>query len=218
MRTATIPRRLVFWDVDTQRDFMEPDGALYVPGAAALISNLERLTATVRRLGGILVATVCDHTETDAELSVAPDFRRTFPPHCLRGTPGHEKIEATRLRSPVAIDNRPYAEDTLARLLPGPGGEILIKKQAFDVFTNPATTLLIALLNPHPVVVYGVALDLCVDRAIVGLADAGCHVLFVEDASCAIDADRGRLCVARWRRLGVGFTTTDEVVGGAAFA
>ncbi len=218
MRTSDTGRRLVFWDVDTQRDFMEPDGALYVPGAAALAPNLARLTETVRRVGGTLVASVCDHTEADAEISATPDFRRTFPPHCLRGTSGHEKIEATRLRAPVVIDNRPYAEDELAPLLAGPGGEILLKKQAFDVFTNPATTLLVALLRPVRIVVYGVALDICVDRAIVGLVGAGRQVLFVKDASRAIDADAGGRCMAYWQRLGVAFTTTEAVATGGAFA
>ena len=33
---------LVFFDVDTQRDFMEPDGALYVARATEIIPNLAR--------------------------------------------------------------------------------------------------------------------------------------------------------------------------------
>src|SRR5207302_902270 len=36
--------RVIFWDVDTQYDFMKPDGKLYVPDAAPIIPNLERLS------------------------------------------------------------------------------------------------------------------------------------------------------------------------------
>ena len=38
----------VFYDGDTQRDFLEPDGALYVPAAAPIIPNLARLTRLAR--------------------------------------------------------------------------------------------------------------------------------------------------------------------------
>ena len=32
-------RRPYFWDVDTQFDFMKPEGALYVPGAEEIIDE-----------------------------------------------------------------------------------------------------------------------------------------------------------------------------------
>ena len=34
---------LVFVDIDTQRDFLEPTGALYVPGSAEILAQLGRL-------------------------------------------------------------------------------------------------------------------------------------------------------------------------------
>jgi nicotinamidase-related amidase len=37
-----MPSSLLFWDVDTQFDFMYPAGKLYVPGAETIISNLHR--------------------------------------------------------------------------------------------------------------------------------------------------------------------------------
>ena len=36
--------RVIFWDVDTQYDFMKADGKLYVPDAEQLIPNLKKLT------------------------------------------------------------------------------------------------------------------------------------------------------------------------------
>jgi hypothetical protein len=32
-----MPSRLLFWDVDTQFDFMHPAGKLYVPGTETII-------------------------------------------------------------------------------------------------------------------------------------------------------------------------------------
>src|SRR5262249_23111851 len=39
-----LERPLVFLDIDTQRDFLEPSGALYVAGSRAILVNLEQLT------------------------------------------------------------------------------------------------------------------------------------------------------------------------------
>jgi nicotinamidase/pyrazinamidase len=204
--------RPVFWDVDTQRDFMEPGGALYVPGAEHIVSNLRRLTDHARRQGITVVASVCDHSGTDDEISATPDFHRTFPPHCLHGTRGQEKISATSCRDPVLIEHRAYTADELHALVPPRGGAIVITKHALDVFTNPATATLLRVLDPDPVVVYGVAMDFCVDLTAMGLARRGRRVTCIEDAMRAVDRAAGVRCAARWRAAGVEITTTDAIL------
>ena len=49
------------------------------------------------------VASADDHELTDPEISDAPDFRNTYPPHCLRGTRGAEKILETKQRDPLPL-------------------------------------------------------------------------------------------------------------------
>ena len=208
--------RPVFWDVDTQRDFMEPDGALYVPGAEAIVDNLRRLTDYARAHHITVVASVCDHAPGDAELSATPDFRTTFPPHCLHGSHGQEKIPVTRLDDAVVIENRAYADAELRALLPARGGGIVIRKQALDVFTNPATATVVRLLDPDPVVVYGVATEHCVDLAVMSLLRAGRRVYCVEDAVRPIDASAGARCAARWTRTGAVLLTTAAIVDARA--
>ncbi|NQU88116.1 MAG: cysteine hydrolase, partial [Mariniphaga sp.] len=36
--------KILFWNVDTQKDFIDPDGKLYVPGAELIKGNLNVLT------------------------------------------------------------------------------------------------------------------------------------------------------------------------------
>lgn len=36
-------RKTLFWDVDTPFDFMEPQGALYVPGAQDIIDKMSEV-------------------------------------------------------------------------------------------------------------------------------------------------------------------------------
>src|SRR6267378_3039915 len=76
-----VSRTVIFWDVDTQADFMLPGGKLYVPGAEKLIPNLKRLTDAAREGRVFIIGDACTHTLDD------PEFER-FPPHCVRGTPG----------------------------------------------------------------------------------------------------------------------------------
>jgi nicotinamidase/pyrazinamidase len=203
----------IFWDVDTQVDFMVPEGKLYVPDAVSITGNLERLTRHAREHGILRVASVDDHTLEDPEISDTPDFRETFPPHCLRGTPGQQKIAATAMGSPVVVPNRPEDPARLHDRVRAHRGEILIEKSRFDVFTNPNTEALVDALAPETIVVYGVAQDVCDAHAIRGfLRRGGARVVFVEDAARPIDAARGAELLEEWKRQGVVLTLTEDVV------
>ena len=208
---------LVFWDVDTQFDFMRAEGKLYVPGAERIVPRLRALTSYARTHGIVRVASVDDHVLADPEISPNPDFLTTFPPHCLRGTRGQRKIAATAMRDPAVVPNtrKALAANALRRLV-GERTAILVQKSCFDVFTNPNTTRLLDLLAPRTIVVYGVATDVCNAYAIEGfLARGGIDVALVADAARPIHARRGRELVADWRSRGVAIVRTADVLRGA---
>src|SRR5690349_21396952 len=79
MKSTTRSNRVVFWEVDTQADFMLPGGKLYVPGAEKRIAQMKRLVAAVRAGKVFLVSSADQHAQDD------PEFQR-FPAHCVRGT------------------------------------------------------------------------------------------------------------------------------------
>ena len=150
-----------------------------------------------RREGIPHVASADDHELTDAEISETPDFSTTYPPHCLRGTRGAQKIDETAQADPV-----PLALDARCRSDWFRGREFLLLKKSFDVFTNPNTERLLELLDPDEVVLFGVATDVCDDAAIRGLRERGRAVAFVEDAARGLDEARTAAClvaVARGR-------------------
>jgi nicotinamidase/pyrazinamidase len=196
----------ILWDVDTQVDFMLPDGKLYVPGAEETVPAMKRLVEAARAAGVVHVASGDDHELTDDEISEKPDFQTTYPPHCLRGTRGARKIVETEQEDPVPITLEPLPERYLA------GREFLLLKKNFDVFTNPNTDRLLEHLDPEAIVVFGVATDVCDDAAIRGFLERGLKVRFVEDAARGLDERRVTACTAAWRERGVRFTTVDEVV------
>ncbi|HVO81320.1 MAG TPA: isochorismatase family cysteine hydrolase [Terriglobales bacterium] len=197
-------RELVFWDVDTQVDFMHPEGKLYVRGAENIIGNIQRLTSFAVAHGILIVASVDAHEETD------PEFRE-YPPHCLAGTAGQKKIERTLLPGHYVVPNRKIS---LPQNLAYP--QIIVEKQATDVFTNPnVEELLVHMGRDREIVLYGVVTEICVDQAARGLSHRGYRVHLVRDAIQHLDAAKGRATRAEVERRGGRLFTTDEVLAGA---
>ena len=199
---------MILWDVDTQNDFMLPGGKLYVPGAETTVPAMKRLVEAVRAAGLVHVASADDHELIDDEISDQPDFERTYPAHCLRGTRGARKIPETEQEEPVPITPAPLPERYLE------GREFLLLKKSFDVFTNPNTERLLARLDPDEIAVFGVATDVCDDAVIRGFLQRGRKVRFVEDAARGLDEGRVAACTAAWRDAGVEFTTVEHLIAG----
>ena len=204
----------ILWDVDTQVDFMLPEGKLYVPGAEETAPAMRGLVEAARGAGIPHVASADDHELTDPEI-VAPgdaDFSNTFPPHCLRGTRGAEKVDETEQEDPLPLGLVPFPPGLIPGLIDG-RREFLLLKKNFNVFTNPNAEPLLEALDPDEVIVFGVATDVCDDAAILGLLQRGRRVTFVEDAARGLDEQRVAACTNVWRRRGVAFTTSDAVAG-----
>ncbi len=80
--------KTVFFDVDTQIDFMFPSGALYVPGAEQIIGRVAALNQYAASHGIPLISTMDAHAEDDPEFKI-------YPHHCVVGTLGQRKPAAT---------------------------------------------------------------------------------------------------------------------------
>ncbi|MCZ6632560.1 MAG: cysteine hydrolase family protein [bacterium] len=204
----------LFWDVDTQVDFIMPDGKLYITDAEKILPNLKRLTDHARAQNIPLFGSVDNHHPDDPEISDQPDFQDTFPPHCLSGTPGQGKVPETRPQNPLWIDPDLTHVETLIQSVQSHTGEIIFRKQWFDVFTNPNVEPIMNALNPDRIVLYGVALDVCNAYAINGFLERKmAPIQLVLDATQAILPDRGQEYVEKWQKQGVEILSTDEVVG-----
>jgi nicotinamidase/pyrazinamidase len=190
---------LVFVDIDTQRDFLAPAGALFIPGAGAILAQLERLTHSARANGIPVLATACAHAEDDAELEV-------FPPHCLIGTPGQERVAATAWPGSHVLGPDSHLETDLPP-------HLTLQKRRYNLFTHPDADRLIALYHrDHPTfVVYGVATDYCVRCAVVGLLDRQCRVAVVVDAIRPIDAAVEAGVLTEFAHRGALLTLTEVV-------
>ena len=206
--------RVIFWDVDTQYDFMKSDGKLYVRGAQDIIPNLKRLTDYAHTRGIRIVASADDHVMGHPEISDKPDWQSTFPPHCMRGTSGQKKIPETALRDPLVVEPARADPQTLAERVRAHRGDVLFHKHRFDVFTNENATAVLDVLDPQDVVLYGVATDVCDKAAIEGLLERRPHtrLFVVTDAVRGIDQDVSEHLLREWGDEGVRLVRTKELV------
>ena len=194
-------KKVFFWNVDTQRDFMEETGALYVPGAREIRPALARLTAFAREKGIPVVSSADYHYQESAELSDAPDFKTTYPPHCMAETPGAELIPETCPQKPLLISwEKLYRDFDTARRR-----EFLVTKDAFDVFEgNPNMDDFVEALYDETgrdtAVVYGVSGNVCVKYAVDGLRERDFRVVVISDAIASLPQRERMVIVLRYYR------------------
>jgi len=199
----------ILWDVDTQVDFIEPGGKLYFLGAEKARPAMEHLVEAARAAGVVHVASTDQHELSDPEISEEPDFDVTWPPHCLLGTRGAEKIPETKQLDPVPLPLVPVPHAILHRLLDG-RREMLIPKKHYDPFMNPNAETLLDFLDPDEILLFGVATEICDDSAVRALLRRDRRIVFVEDAARGVDESRAAACVEAWRERGVRTTTAEE--------
>jgi nicotinamidase/pyrazinamidase len=190
--------------VDTQADFLLAGGKLYVPEAEKIIPNLKRLTDAAREGKVFLVSSTDAHTLED------PEFQQ-WPPHCLRGTAGQLKIPETVVPGFYVLPNCPQAP--VPENLTEKYRQVVLEKQALDVFTNPNTDRLLAVLGSEPeFVVFGVVTEYCVWHTAKGLLDRGRRVALVTDAIQTLRPDDGRRALDELTARGARLMTTDTAL------
>ncbi len=194
---------LVFLDVDTQCDFMDPGGALFIKDADEIQAKLARLTrfAICRRIP--ILATACSHRAEDPELL-------QFPLHCMAGTPGQGRIPATVCPDSVVL---PVGTNLIGDL----PRHLTLEKSELDFFSRTDADGLIGRYNAgDPLfVVYGVATDYCVKKAVDGLMRRRCRTAIVVDAIRAIDQTAEPAILTDFARRGALLSLTRVVCADA---
>jgi nicotinamidase/pyrazinamidase len=198
-----VSKKIIFWKVDAQEDFMKPGGKLYVPGAEKLLPNIRRLTDAARQGRVFLVSHGCIHTKDD------PEFEQ-FPPHCIRDTPGAKLVAEALTEKYVTIPNEAAAElpADLTRLQ-----QIVLEKETLDIFeSRHAETLLQRLPRDAGFIVFGVVTEYCVRLAAKGLLERGRRVALVSDAIETLNPAEASRTMAELKALGAETITTNEAL------
>lgn len=212
--------RRILVDVDTQHDFVDPSGALYVPAEPGVREAIAAALREAEQAGDPIVGSVDSHAHD------AWEFARNggpFPPHCIKGTPGwlrvwHEHPAKTRFvpmqplssavdgevanlvgeleqgEGPRLLDARALAAEALG------GVGLYFEKEVYSLFSNPAAEPVLAALvealgGPGAVcfdVVGYCTGGYCVDAAALGLLERGYRVRVLAAATAAIGGAAGQ--------------------------
>lgn len=195
--------KTIFFDVDTQLDFLFSAGALAVPGAEAIVPALGELTRFAVCHQFQIVSTADAHTEDDPEFAV-------WKPHCVAGTTGQRKAAVTIVARAATLPSVPGALRQLQKqLIEAP--QIIVEKQHVDCFTNPNLMPLLEAVRAERYVVYGVVAEVCVRCAAFGLLKTGAQVELVMDAVKALDAAKEQEVLSRFAEQGGRVTTVRDV-------
>jgi nicotinamidase/pyrazinamidase len=178
--------KTVFFDVDTQLDFLYPGGALYVPGAEQIVGRLGALTRHAAAKNIQIVSTVDAHIENDLEF-------RKWKPHCVSGTLGQHKPGATKLGEASAK-------------------QIIVEKQVLDPFADPKLRRLLDAIGAERYVLYGIVTEICVRCAAVGLLGTGAQVALVTDAVKSLSVAEERNFLNDFQASGGVLTTSSMVL------
>lgn len=169
--------------VDTQADFMLPDGALPVPGADAIVPHLSQwLAARTQADTAAMVFTFDTHFA-----DTYPDSPEAalFPIHCVRGTPGWRNL-LDPLSMPSGIPCRTL-EKGVFDMWAEDGLQLEDPRQKLPPVPRDAFFADLRRDGIDRAVVIGVAADYCVRWAIDGLVARGFSVTVPVDLTRGID-------------------------------
>lgn len=196
----TLP--LAFFDVDTQLDFMDPAGKLYVPHAEKIIPRLVQLMSRARAQKIPVLSSADAHAPDDPEFKI-------WPPHCVRGTRGQQRIQETSLPGALTIPMHSGPFVPPGKWPP----QVIIEKDVYETSANPNFDAILEALGPRRYIVFGVATEYCVRADVLALRERDKPVALVVDAIKAITEEGGRKALEEMSAAGAEFATTADVCG-----
>lgn len=202
-------------DVDTQFDFVDPAGALYVPAPLGTVRRIGALLAEAQDEGTPILGSVDSHAYDAWEFA---DNGGPFPVHCVKGSSGWLRVhpqlptrtrfvpmqvlapgvrnlvgEASQGEGPRELGAAALAAEALA------GVGLYFEKEVYSLFSNPSAEpvleALVEAMGGRDAVTFDVlgycTGGYCVDAAATGLVERGYQVRVLSTATAAIGGDAG---------------------------
>lgn len=162
--------------VDCQQDFMNRDGALYVPGSDEIKPVLDKITKLAKDEKIPILKTMDCHIPNDKEF-------QDFPPHCIAETVGQASIIETAAVKAITFNKKTY--DIFHKELGSPEFEPWLKKHKVT-----------------EVWACGVATDWCLKFAVIGILNLGINVYIFQNAISGVDEDASKKAIKEMCRQG----------------
>lgn len=193
----------VVLDLNTQRDFCDPEGAHPVRNVCQLTDTLPRLVEWTKRQRVPIISSMDSHRRNEIQRSVSQE-------HCIDGTPGQRKLPYTILATAVAVE----VDNTLSVPLDlfGTHQQVIFRKRTPDLFGNPKADRFLTQLAANEFVICGVGLEYSVRTMALGLLGRGRKVTVVYDACGYWTAPDADLALRQLRAKGADIVSVDQLV------
>jgi nicotinamidase/pyrazinamidase len=150
--------------IDLQRDFVEPGGALYFPGAEGVLPPVLSLVEEYKRHNLPIITTQDWHEEDDAEFQI-------WPKHCVKNSSGAELVKV------------------LKESLSGYTKHVSIHKTRYSAFYGTNFEKIIESYGIDEVEVCGVVTHICVLFTVEELRNRGVKTIVRKDGVASYDKD-----------------------------
>lgn len=159
-------------DLNSQRDFLHPNGAYRVQHFPEVTERLYHLMVWIRQSGARIISSLDAHRPAEAP--------RNRPRHCVDGEIGQRKLPFTLMPSRILVE----ADNSFAL----PYGilqryqQVIFRKRTLDMFANPKADRLLTETDAAQFWVFGVATDRSVKSLVLGLLARHRSVGVITDA------------------------------------
>jgi nicotinamidase/pyrazinamidase len=178
--------------VDVQADFCE-GGSLAVPGGNEVAARISRHVRNRHGEYALTIATRDLHEDPGAHFSQSPDFIKSWPPHCVKGTPG------AGFATPIGN----LLKDRLIKVVVDKGKKSAAYS-AFEAVDQRGHPLLQLLKDADidSLDVCGLAADYCVLATAIDARDEGLQVRVLTNLTAPVKADTGQKALAQMKEAG----------------
>ncbi|WP_120006055.1 isochorismatase family protein [Nesterenkonia muleiensis] len=207
--------------VDVQNDFCE-GGALAVAGGAQLAADLSEFLEESHGEFDAVVTTQDWHIDPGSHFSDTPDFSRSWPVHCVAGTPGAElhddldtdHIEARFLKG-LYDDGYSGFEGRLGEpervgILEGEKG-IKVEPEDVTAADSPDLDSWLQERGIDSVTIVGIATDHCVRATALDAAENDYAVRVITDLTAGVDQDKIAETLEEFRDAEVELISLEEL-------
>jgi nicotinamidase-related amidase len=190
-------------DLNTQADFLLPQGACLVANAEELIPAIRHIVAWTKRNHVPVISSLNSQRETEIECDSTVRC-------CVDGTSGQRKLVFTLMGTSVRVegDNTLSVPIDLFKRYQ----QVIFRQRTKDLFSNPKADRFLTQLRPGRFILYGVALETAVKSLALGLLSRNRAVTVVSDACGYWSRVEANLALRQMAAKGVKVVTVRDLL------
>jgi nicotinamidase-related amidase len=187
-------------DIDTQKDFLLPDGSACVRNQAEVLSKIRQIMAWTSRENVPVISTVEVYPNNNGCSEVD---------YCLDGTDGQKKVPCTLLRQRVSFpadDKNALPADILLAYK-----QVILHKRCIDPFDEPRIERLLSEVQADEFVLIGAGTEDAVRATAMGLLQRGRKVRIIVDALGSHNIKEAKFALRKMKAKGAELTKMKNV-------